>query len=181
MTEPRYTIVAISLHWLVAAGVLGGFGLGLYMVDLPFSPRKLSFYSYHKWTGVSVFALALVRIAWRLAHPPPPLPQAVPRWQVAASGAVHFLLYACLVAAPLSGWLYSSATGVPTVPFGIPALQLPDVVNKDRELALTLKFAHMTIVYTLATLVAVHVAAVVKHQLVDRTAILRRMLPGGAR
>jgi cytochrome b561 len=105
----------------------------------------------------------------------------VPRWQVAASGAVHLLLYACLVAGPLSGWLYSSATGVPTVPFGIPALQLPDVVNKDRELALTLKFVHMTIVFTLGTLVAVHVAAVVKHQLVDRTAILRRMLPGGAR
>ena len=181
MAEPRYTLVAIALHWLVAVAVAGGFALGLYMVDLPFSPRKLSLYAYHKWIGVTVFALALARSAWRLTHPPPPLPSAVPHWQVAASRAVHFLLYACLVAGPLSGWLYSSATGVPTVPFGVPALQLPDVVNKDRELALTLKFVHMTIVFTLAALVVVHVAAVVKHQLLDRTALLRRMLPGGTR
>jgi cytochrome b561 len=180
MPEPRYTIIAIALHWLVAVAVTSGFALGLYMVDLPFSPQKLSFYSYHKWIGVSVFAFVLVRIAWRLAHPPPPLPDTVPRLQVAASRAVHFLLYACLLAGPLSGWLYSSATGVPTVPFGIPALQLPDLVDKDRELASTLKFVHMTVVFFLASLVAVHVAAVIKHHLLDRTAILRRMLPGGS-
>jgi cytochrome b561 len=177
MGGARYTGVAIVLHWLVALLVPCGFALGLYMVDLPFSPRKLSLYSYHKWIGVTVFALAVARIAWRLGHPPPPLPPAVARWQVAASRAVHFLLYVCLVAAPLSGWLYSSATGVPTVPFGIKVLQLPDLVSRDRELAITLKFVHLTAVFTLAALVVLHVAAALKHQLVDRDGIIGRMLP----
>ena len=177
MTAARYTATAITLHWLIALLVPCGFGLGLYMVELPFSPRKLTLYSYHKWIGVTVFALAALRIAWRLTHPPPALPPSVPRWQAAASRAVHFLLYACLVAAPLSGWLYSSATGVPTVPFGIGALELPDLVPKDRELAMTLKFVHMTLVYFLAVLVGAHVAAAVKHQLIDRNGIIGRMLP----
>ena len=177
MAGARYTDVAIALHWVIALLVPCGFALGLYMVDLDFSPRKLTLYSYHKWIGVTVFALAVLRIAWRLAHPPPPLPPAVPRWQVAASRAVHFLLYVCLVAGPLSGWLYSSASGVPTVPFGIAALELPDLVSKDRELALTLKFVHMSVVYSLAALVGVHVAAALKHQLIDRDGIIGRMLP----
>ena len=99
MTAARYTATAITLHWLIALLVPCGFALGLYMVDLPFSPRKLTLYSYHKWIGVTVFALAALRIAWRLTHPPPALPPSVPRWHVPASGAVHFLLYACLV-----GW-----------------------------------------------------------------------------
>ena len=178
MSAVRYTAPAIVLHWLIALFVPCGFALGLYMVDLPFSPRKLTLYSYHKWIGVAVFALAALRIAWRLTHPPPALPPSVPPWQAAASRAVHFLLYACLVAAPLSGWLYSSATGVATVPFGIAALQLPDVVSKDPALAVTLKFVHMTFVYTLAALAGVHVAAALKHQLLDRHAIISRMLPG---
>jgi cytochrome b561 len=177
MAAARYTGVAIALHWLIALLLPCGFALGLYMVDLDFSPRKLTLYSYHKWIGVTVFAVAVVRIVWRLAHPPPPLPPAVPGWQVAASRAVHFLLYVCLVAGPLSGWLYSSASGVPTVPFGIAALELPDLVSKDRELALTLKFFHMSVVYSLAALVGVHVAAALKHQLIDRDGIIGRMLP----
>ena len=178
MTAARYTATAITLHWLIALLVPCGFALGLYMVDLPFSPRKLTLYSYHKWIGVTVFALVALRIAWRLTHPPPALPQSVPRWHVPASGAVHFLLYACLVGGPLSGWLYSSAAGVSTVPFGIAALQLPDLVSKDPDLALTLKFVHMTFVYTLAVLVGVHVAAALKHQFLDGRAIISRMLPG---
>lgn len=178
MTAARYTATAIALHWLVALLVPCGFALGLYMVDLPLSPRKLTLYSYHKWIGVTVFALAALRIAWRLTHPPPALPPSIPRWHAPASRAVHFLLYACLVGGPLSGWLYSSAAGVPTVPFGIAALQLPDLVSKDPALAVTLKFVHMTFVYSFAALVGVHVAAALKHQLLDGHAIISRMLPG---
>ena len=177
MTQNRYHGIAISLHWLIALLLICGFALGLYMVELKFSPQKLSFYSYHKWIGVSVFTFAVLRVLWRLTHQPPPLPASVPGWQVAASNATHLLLYIFLLAAPLSGWFYSSATGVPTVPFGIAALQLPDLIEKNRELAGTLKFVHMSITYSLAGLVALHVAAVFKHILIDRDGIMRRMLP----
>ena len=178
MVSEKYTRVAITLHWLIALLLIGGFALGLYMVELKFSPQKLTFYSYHKWIGVSVFSLAVLRVLWHLTHQPPPLPASVPAWQVAMSNATHLLLYLFMLAAPLSGWLYSSAAGVPTVPFGIAALQLPDFLSKDRALAATLKFVHMSITYGLAALVALHVAAALKHVLIDRDGIMRRMLPG---
>ena len=60
--EPDYTRTAIALHWLLAVLIFGGFGLGLYMHDLPFSPQKLKLYSWHKWIGVSVFLLVLIGI-----------------------------------------------------------------------------------------------------------------------
>ena len=174
-----YTGTAKVLHWVTGAVIVAGFSVGLYMVDLPFSPGKLSTYSYHKWIGVSAFALVLLRLAWRVGHAPPAWPAGMPRWQAAAAGAVHVLLYALMLAIPVTGWLYSSASGVPTVPFGVAALQLPDLVAKDRGLADVLRFVHRAFNYSLASLVVVHVAAAVGHRFFDDHGILARMMPGG--
>ncbi|MBL8385117.1 MAG: cytochrome b [Burkholderiales bacterium] len=176
-----YTRTAVTLHWLVAVGVVAGLALGFTMVDLPFSPRKLSTYAYHKWIGVTVFVLMVVRLGWRLGHPPPPLPAGMPRWQVAAARAVHVLLYGLLLAIPLTGWLYSSAAGVPTVPFGIALLQLPDLLDRNKEIADLLRFVHRSLNYAMAALVALHVGAALVHHLTDHHRILWRMLPGGPR
>jgi cytochrome b561 len=178
MSARRYSGAAILLHWLTALLLVGSFSLGLYMVGLKFSPQKLTLFSYHKWIGVSVFFLALVRLLWRLGHQPPPLPESMPAWQVAASRASHALLYVFLLATPVSGWLYSSAAGVPTVPFGVAMLQLPDAVGKDGDLAATLKFIHMALNYSLGALICLHVAAALKHLFINRDGIMSRMLPG---
>ena len=103
----------------------------------------------------------------------------MPRWQTAAAGAVHVLLYILMLAIPVTGWLYSSASGVPTVPFGMPVLQLPDLVTKDKAMADVLRFVHRALNYSLASLVVAHVAAAVGHRLCDDHGILARMLPGG--
>jgi len=174
---PRYTRPAIILHWLIALLILCGFCVGLYMTGLKFSPTKLSLYSYHKWIGVSVFTLAVLRALWRLTHTPPALPATMPDWQRAFAGALHLLLYVLILVIPLTGWLYSSAAGVPTVPFGISALQLPDLLDRNKEMADSLRFLHMTLNYTLATLVALHVAAAFKHQFIDKDGLLSRMNP----
>ena len=84
MSTHRYSGVAILLHWLTALLLIGSFSAGLYMVDMKFSPQKLTLFSYHKWIGVSVFCLAMVRLLGRLDHRPPPLPGWMPAWQVAA-------------------------------------------------------------------------------------------------
>ncbi len=178
MSTHRYSGVAILLHWLTALLLIGSFSAGLYMVDMKFSPQKLTLFSYHKWIGVSVFCLAMVRLLGRLDHRPPPLPGWMPAWQVAASHASHALLYLFLLATPVSGWLYSSASGVPTVPFGVAMLQLPDVVDKNGELAVTLKFVHMALNYSLGALICLHIAAALKHLLINRDGIMSRMLPG---
>jgi cytochrome b561 len=175
--SPRYTRTAIALHWLIALLIVCGFCLGLYMVELKFSPVKLALYSYHKWIGVSIFSLALLRLLWRLMHTPPPLPATVPAWQRHIAAALHVVLYLLILTIPVTGWLYSSAAGVPTVPFGIAALQLPDLLERNKELAASLRFLHVALNFSLAALVALHVAAALKHQFFDRDGLLVRMNP----
>ncbi len=175
MTAGRYTGVAIALHWLVAVLVLATIPLGLYMTELPLSPRKLQLYAYHKWIGVTVFLLAVLRVLWRLGHRPPPPGGEGPVWQRRAARVAHGLLYVLIVAVPVSGWVYSSAVGVPTVYLGV--WQLPDLVSRNRELADVLKVVHVTLAYTMAALVAVHIAAALKHHFVDRDGVLARMVP----
>jgi cytochrome b561 len=145
------------------------------MADLPLSPRKLELVSYHKWIGVTVLALMCLRLVWRLAHRPPPLPT-MPAWQRRAAVGVHWALYALLLAIPVSGWLYSSAAGVPTVYLGL--WQLPDLVAKDKALADLLRLAHVALNFALLALVVVHVAAALKHHFVDRDGLIVRMWPG---
>lgn len=171
----RYTRTAISLHWLVALGLFGAFGLGLYMTDLPLSPYKLKLYSWHKWAGVSLFLLVLFRLGWRLGHPPPPLPMSMPAILRVIAHLTHALLYVLMIAIPLSGWLMSSAKGFQTVWFGL--LPLPDLVAKNAELGDQLQWLHMTLNYALAALVLAHIGAALKHRFIDRDDILSRMLP----
>jgi cytochrome b561 len=173
--NPRYTRTAITLHWLIALAILGTFGLGVYMHELPLSPTKLQLYSWHKWAGVSIFMLVIVRLAWRITHPAPPLPETMPApLRLAAHGA-HWALYGLMFAIPLSGWLMSSAKGFQTVWFGV--LPLPDLVAKDKALGETLAGIHEALNWTLLTLVVLHAAAALKHHFIDRDTVLTRMLP----
>lgn len=177
---PRYTRTAMLLHWLLGIALITLFGLGVYMADLPFSPQRLKFYNWHKWAGVSILALSLLRFAWRLAHRPPQLPASVeaamPRWQHTAHHAAHHLLYALFFAVPLLGWAYSSAAGFHIVFMGL--WQLPDFVTASPDLADAIKPLHKLSAFALAALVSVHVAAALKHQFIDRDGLLLRMLPG---
>jgi cytochrome b561 len=174
----RYDGVAIALHWAVAVAIFCTFPLGLYMADLPPSPSRLELVSYHRWIGITVLALAGVRLTWRLSHRPPALPASMPAWQRRAAGIAHGALYALIVAAPLSGWTYSSAAGEPTVYLGL--WRLPDLIAPDEAAAKTLKLVHQGLNFALLAIVVVHVAAAIKHQFVDRDGLLGRMLPGGA-
>ncbi len=174
-SSPAYTRTAITLHWLIALALVVTFGVGLYMSDLPLSPDKLRIYAWHKWAGVTIFLLVLLRLLWRLSHRPPAPPKSVPAWQQSAAVAAHRLLYLLMLAVPLSGWLMSSAKGVQTVYFGV--LPLPDLLAKDKALGEVLETVHQALSYTLAGLVALHAAAAIKHHVVDRDEVLPRMLP----
>ena len=173
--QTSYTTTAIALHWLMFVLILCAWTLGLYMVDLPLSPQKLKYFSWHKWLGVTIFLIAVVRVLWRMSHPAPPLAHTIPPRQQRAAGIAHFLLYVLILMIPLSGWIYSSATGIPVVYFGV--VQLPDLVGKDKALAEILKQTHIYLNLTLFGIVCVHVAAALKHQLVDHSDVLSRMLP----
>jgi len=171
----RYTGVAITLHWLIAAAILSTSLLAQYMTALELSPVKLKLYSYHKWIGVTIFLLVLIRLAWRVAHRPPAPPVSMPAWQHRAAGIAHFFLYALTLSIPVSGWLMSSASGFQVVYLG--KIPIPDLLAKNKAVAEQLKELHEALNWVMLLLVAVHVAAALKHHLVDHDDVLRRMLP----
>ncbi|MBC2769857.1 cytochrome b [Pusillimonas minor] len=174
MTQ-RYSRTAIFLHWLVALGLVGTFALGFYMEGLPLSPNKLKLYSWHKWAGITLFAVIIVRVAWRLSHQPPELPASTGPLAKLAAHAGHLLLYVLMLLIPLSGWLMSSAQGFPVVWFGMVAL--PDLVPKDKALGDVLQTVHVVLNYTLLAAVVGHVVAALYHQYVKKDGLLQRMLP----
>jgi len=169
----RYTPLARTLHWLTAAGVIGLLGIGLWMTGLPLSRLKLEVYAWHKWLGLTVLLLTLARLAVRLRTPPPPLPDRVTSWERRVAPWSHGALLVLLLAQPLVGWLMSSAGGVTVYWLGY--LPLPDLVARDQHLFAALRACHAVLAGALAVLVAVHVLAVVRHDMLRRDGVFRRM------
>ena len=160
----RYTTTAIILHWLTALLIISAFVMGLVMTDIPgLTPTKLKYFSWHKWLGVTVLAIAAIRLLWRKANVPPPHPASMVAWQKKAADAMHVLLYILIFAVPVSGYL------------GL--FQLPVIMAPNPELKPLLKEIHYVLNMTMAAAVAAHVLAALKHQFIDRDGVLKRMLP----
>lgn len=171
----RYTRTAIFLHWLVALGLIGTFVLGFYMEGLPLSPNKLKLYAWHKWAGMSLLVIIVVRLAWRLSHPAPALPLEMSPLSRLMAHAGHWLLYVLMLAIPISGWLMSSAQGFQVVWFGV--VPLPDLVPKDKALGELFLSVHVVLNYTMLVAVIGHVGAALQHHFIKKDTILTRMLP----
>jgi cytochrome b561 len=172
----RYTKVAVALHWLIALLIVSAFGLGVTMVDIPgITPTKLKYFSWHKWIGITVLGLVCVRLLWRLTHPAPAYPDSMPAWQKSASNGLHSALYVLMFAVPVSGYFYSLAAGVPVVYLGV--LPLPVFIEANAVWKPILKQVHYALNMTLLAAVVLHVAAALKHLVIDRDGVFRRMLP----
>ena len=175
LPRQHYRAGAKWLHWLIALMVFGLLGGGLYMTDMRISPQKIQLYMTHKSVGLTVLALMLLRVAYRLKNPPPALPTGIPAWQKTASNISHALLYLLLFAMPISGWLMNGASGFPMKYFGL--VRVPDLLARNQENLALLKLVHFYIGWTLMAVIVVHVLAALKHHFVDRDSVLRRMLP----
>lgn len=172
----RWGGVSQFLHWTIAVLILLIGAVGLVMGDLPRSPRWFWVYAAHKSLGLTVLALVVVRLGWRLyAGAPPPVP-GTPRWQARLASAVHVLLYAMVLAMPLSGWLYDSASGLrPLRWFG--QVEVPKLVAPDTAVAGAAHGAHEWLFWLLVLLVLAHAGAALYHHFVRHDATLARMLP----
>jgi cytochrome b561 len=173
MTATHYTRTAVALHWSIAGLIFAAVFMGWTMTEMAISPGKLKLYNYHKWVGVTVLALAVVRVLWKLTHRAPPL-LPMPRWQQIAAHAGHGLLYVLMLVVPLSGWVYSNASGYPVVYLG--KLPLPNLVERNRELAAQWVEVHEVLATALVVLVVLHVLAALQHQFINKDKTLRRML-----
>jgi cytochrome b561 len=171
----RWGAVAQLLHWSMAALVISLVLLGLFMTEMPNSMDKLKLYALHKSLGLTVLALVILRLLWRLAGRRPAWPPHIPRWQRRLAGITHGLLYLLLLWMPLSGWLYNSASNFPLRwfnQFRVPALTGPDPELKALALAM-----HSWGFYLLAALFVLHAGAALKHHYHDRDRTLTAMLP----
>ena len=178
-TPSRYTWQAIALHWLLAVLIIGMLWLGFSLEDIPRDTPARGFYvNLHKSFGVLVLALVLLRIVWRATHKAPPLPAGIPRWQAQAAAWSHRLLYLCMLLQPLSGYLASAFGKYGVKFFGIP---LPQWAWESKVVQSFFGTIHGIVAVTLLALVALHVAAALKHLLLDRDQVFQRMWPGRRR
>lgn len=171
-----YSTGAKWFHWVTTALMLIALPTGFVIQHIKDSD-KMVFYAIHESAGLTIFAVALARLAWRIANPPPEnarIPQAMRR----ASTAVHHALYAALIAQPALGFLATNAWGFPmqgaTAYLGL--FDLPKFMEANKPLAEALTAGHVYLGWTIAALVTLHVAAVVYHQAIRRDDTLVRMV-----
>ena len=175
----RYNAVAVFLHWTMAILILGQLAVGLTMENYPGSARALT-YGLHKSFGLVILLLSITRLGWRLAHPVPHMPAHMPGWQKLAARLSHWAFYALMIAMPLSGWIMVSADARhPTVFFmlaEVPQFPLPAAYD-TRATHERFEWLHYWLAIGTILLLALHVAAALKHHFLDRDTVLRRMLP----
>jgi cytochrome b561 len=179
----RYTRTAIVLHWLIAALVIGNLILAWIFHTVP-SEIAQPYTNAHKTIGITVLGLALLRLLWRIGHPPPPFSPAIPRWQRVAARTGHAALYFMIVTMPLSGWIYDSAweyaADVPIDVFGwfeMPRIGWVTDLAPEPKKALDAVAGkiHVWLSYLLYVLLAAHLIGALKHQWLDRVPTLQRM------
>lgn len=167
--------VAKAFHWTMAALIVAQVALGVMAVTWRLSPAKIQFFFWHKSLGIALLALLALRLAWRLANPTPSLPSGMPAWERAAARVSHAVLYLLLAALPITGWIVNSAANIPVRIFGL--VPLPAIVEPNKPLAELFARVHLTLVVALVLVLALHVAAALRHHWVKRNDVLLRMLP----
>jgi cytochrome b561 len=171
-----YSLTARALHWITAVLVLIMLPLGLVIANEWGGPLQNPLYDLHRSIGTVIMPLVILRLGYRLTHPPLPLPDDIPPIQQFAAHATHWSLYALLIAQPFFGWAATSAYGAPIMVFGL--FQLPPILAKDSALSDRLFVVHALIGAAIACLAAVHIGAALYHHFVRKDRVLLRMITG---
>lgn len=189
-TTARYGTVSKTLHWLTAGLILTVIPLGLIANGIAEDIRTQGItntaaqasqaallFSLHKTLGLTIFAVALVRIAWAVSQPKP-APLNPERWLEALTAkTVHWLLYGSLVLVPLSGWIHHAAT-TGFAPIWWPFGQSLPFVSVDEGTADLFARLHRLLERVLLVALGLHIVGALKHHFVDRDPTLARMWPG---
>jgi cytochrome b561 len=171
-SNTHYGKIAIILHWIMALLLIGLLILGLYMVELPIGLEKLKMYGWHKEYGILVLMLVFMRFFWRLTNNTPSLN--IPLLEKIAARTVHWLFYLFMFALPITGWLMTSAAGLPVSFFGL--FVLPNLVSANQQSLALYQEIHKWLAYGLIATFFLHSAAALKHHFINKDDILKRML-----
>lgn len=186
--DVRYTRVAIILHWLIALMILGMLVAGLWMTgaikEKATQAAAFEVYQLHKSFGLIILALSLLRLAWRLMHPPPPFAAEIPRWERLAARITHWLFYGLMIGLPVTGWMMVSASpwGIPTLMFGgpeVPHLDLLATLDRAGKILWEERFktVHKLLAFGGIGLIILHAGAALKHHLLEQDDTLARIVP----
>lgn len=183
VSEGRYTTVAIAFHWIIALLVIGQLYVGFTFADMARGDPRTAWFAWHKTLGFTILLLSIARLLWRIGNPPPPFPAALPGWERTLARINHTLFYVVLIGLPATGWMYlstgsSTAARGSTIPL-LGGLQWPVIPGLPRAAHESFEEAHGVLVWLTLSLLALHVAAALKHQFVDR--IPNRMIPARPR
>jgi cytochrome b561 len=170
----RYERSAVVLHWIVALLIIALIATGWYMVGIPKNtPERAFFFNLHKSMGIVTAMFIVTLIVWRVRHEAPLLPSAMPRWERTAASVNHRLFYVVMVLLALTGYLTSSFSKYGPKLFGI---ALPHWGWEDAALRDNFAAVHRIAALVFAVLIAIHIAAALKHLLVDKDGVFQRML-----
>ncbi|MCW8449778.1 cytochrome b [Legionella quinlivanii] len=171
-SNSHFGLVAILLHWIMAILIIGLLAIGIYMVELPISLQKLKLYGWHKEYGLLALALVVVRLCWRIINISPEL--SLPRYEIIAARIVHWAFYGFMFAMPITGWLITSAAGLPASFFGL--FTLPNLIAPNEEQRQLYELVHEWLGYGLIVTILLHASAALKHHFINRDNVLRRMI-----
>ncbi|HEY8613978.1 MAG TPA: cytochrome b [Roseomonas sp.] len=173
---PRYDAVSRAFHWITVALILAAATLGLWLGHArpEDEASKLTLYNIHESIGVTIWAVTLARLGWRIGHPPPPLPADLPAAIRIAARANHTAFYVWLLTMPVVGFVATNAWGFPLTWFGL--IPLPDPVGKDVPLAELLTLIHRLMAWSLIGMIVLHISGALWHQFIRRDGTLRKML-----
>jgi cytochrome b561 len=178
----RYNSMAIILHWLMAIGFCAMFGSGIIMTYADIEKSlQFNMYQWHKSGGVLLLLAFIMRISWRLISYKldqiPPLPSSFSRPEIIAAKLGHWMLYILMIAMPISGWVMVSASvyGLPTIVFGW--FEWPHVPNLQGNEGVEglAKEAHFYLAILFGFAIATHIAAVIKHAMIDKLNLMPRI------
>ena len=171
-----YSTTAKTLHWLIVALLIGQFIFALTMPHIGRNTPVTTLISLHFTFGIVIFAVVIIRLAWRATHAEPLPLDDVPPWQVQSARVIHWLLYLLLLILPLLGWLNASWRGMPIVMFG---LELPKLIGTRAPGWGWAGDVHTLLAYYVTlTLIGLHIAAGLYHYFIRRDRVLQQMLPG---
>ena len=170
--------VTRALHWLMALSILAMFALGWTAVNLPMSPTKLELFIWHKSIGLTLLALAVARLLWRLLTQTPAPPAGVSAAEQRLAKSAHAALYLMMIAMPISGYVVNSTANFPFRFFG--GVRVPNLIAADEGWQRAAESAHLAGFWVFALLILIHVLAALRHHFVKRNDVLSKMLPGAA-
>jgi len=175
-TTQRWGWLAQALHWAMALLIIEQLTTGRIMAWLGAGEAQDElFYALHEPLGVLALLLLIVRFGWRMLSPTPTLPEAMPTWQVRASHISHWGLYIAITLMIGSAWSMASFANFPVSPNA--PWTLPNFSDYNRDIARRSYNVHVWVGWTIVTLVSVHMIAAIKHHIIDKDTVLRRMLP----